>query len=105
MPDLYIINLHYKASLEMIDKHMQAHLDFLKVCYTKKIFIVSGRKDPRTGGIIIAQGLNLEQMTTLMQQDPFVKQGLAELNIIKFSASQTQPEFAELLNLNQTSDF
>lgn len=97
MPDLFIINLKYKAPLALIDTHMKAHLKFLDLCYEKKIFLISGRKKPRTGGIIIARGLQLEQISALMQEDPFVKHNLAEITITEFSASQFLPALEPLL--------
>jgi uncharacterized protein YciI len=54
----------------------------------KKIFLLSGRKQPWTGGISIAQGLTLNQVNELMEKDPFISNNLAEVHITSFSASQ-----------------
>ena len=53
---MFIIELTYKASLTEIDAHMAAHVAFLKKYYASGNFLVSGRKIPRDGGIIVAVG-------------------------------------------------
>jgi len=53
---MFIIELTYNATLAEIDAHMAAHVSFLKKYYAAGKFLVSGRKVPRDGGIIIAVG-------------------------------------------------
>ena len=53
---MFVIELIYKASLAEIDAHMAAHVMFLKKYYAAGNFLVSGRKIPRDGGIILAVG-------------------------------------------------
>ena len=45
----------YKAALAEIDARMAAHVVFLKKYYASGNFLVSGRKIPRDGGIILAE--------------------------------------------------
>ena len=94
---MFIINLKYIAPLREIDARMKEHMVFLNACYGEGLFIVSGRKIPRTGGIILAQGSSKEAVEALMRNDPFVAHGLAEFDIIEFQASQSHPEFKKLL--------
>ena len=51
-------------------------------------FLVSGRKIPRDGGIILAVGKSKQEIETLIQEDPFHQHGLAEFRVIEFRASQ-----------------
>ena len=85
---MFVIELVYKASLEEIDAHMAAHVRFLKKYYAAGHFLVSGRKIPRDGGIILAVGKTRQQIETIVQEDPFHKHGLADFRIIEFRASQ-----------------
>ena len=59
---MFVIELTYKAALADIDTHMAAHVVFLKKYYATGNFLVSGRKIPRDGGIILAVGDNRRQM-------------------------------------------
>jgi uncharacterized protein YciI len=85
---MFVIELSYKATLTRIDAHMSAHVRFLKKYYTSGHFLVSGRKIPRDGGIIVAVGKSRDEIESLMQEDPFVAHGLADFRVIEFRASQ-----------------
>jgi uncharacterized protein YciI len=85
---MFVIELTYKASLADIDANMAAHVTFLKKYYAAGNFLMSGRKIPRDGGIIVAAGTNRQQIEAIIQEDPFVQRGLADVRIIQFRASQ-----------------
>ena len=85
---MFIIELTYKADLAEIDAHMGAHVAFLKKYYASGNFLVSGRKIPRDGGIILAVGTSRQQIEAIVEEDPFYQHGLADFRIIEFRASQ-----------------
>jgi uncharacterized protein YciI len=85
---MFVIELVYKASLEKIDAHMAAHVRFLKKYYAAGNFLVSGRKIPRDGGIILAVGETRQEIETIVKEDPFHRHGLADFRIIEFRPSQ-----------------
>jgi uncharacterized protein YciI len=85
---MFVIELVYKAPLEEIDAHMTAHVRFLKKYYSAGNFLVSGRKIPRDGGIILAVGKTRQEIETIVKEDPFHKHGLADFRVIEFRASQ-----------------
>ena len=68
---------------------MKAHVAFLKKHYDAGSFIVSGRKIPRDGGIILALGESRAEIEAIMREDPFCANGLADVRVIEFRASQT----------------
>ena len=88
MKPLFVIELIYKAPLADIDATMTAHVRFLKKHYAAGTFLVSGRKIPRDGGIILAVGASREAIEAIMREDPFCARGLADVRIIQFRASQ-----------------
>jgi uncharacterized protein YciI len=85
---MFVIELIYKAELREIDARMRAHMAFLKKHYASGKFLVSGRKIPRDGGIILALGKSRDEIEAIVKDDPFVKQGLADFRVIEFRASQ-----------------
>lgn len=88
MVTLFVVELVYKAPLAAIDAAMPAHVRFLKKHYASGTFLVSGRKIPRDGGVILAVGDSREQIEAIMREDPFCSRGLADARIIQFRASQ-----------------
>jgi uncharacterized protein YciI len=92
---MFIIELIYKVDLTRIDKHMAAHVKFLKKYYAAGHFLISGRKIPRDGGIIVAVGDNREQIEAIAAEDPFVAHGLADVRVLEFRASQRADDLPE----------
>ncbi len=85
---MFVIELIYKAGLADIDAHMKAHMKYVRKYYASGHFLVSGRKIPRDGGIILAAGKSRSDIEAIVHQDPFVALGLADFRIIEFRASQ-----------------
>jgi len=88
---MFVIELNYKVDLSRIDAHMKAHVAFLKKYYASGHFLVSGRKIPRDGGIIVAVANDRSEVEGIIRQDPFVRDGLADFRVIEFRASQKAP--------------
>ena len=95
---MFVIELTYKVDLATIDSHMKAHVAFLNKYYASGNFLVSGRKIPRDGGVILAVGESKQQIQAIIEQDPFHRHGLADFRIIEFRASQRAKELEKLVD-------
>ena len=85
---MFVIELSYKVELSEIDAHMKAHVAFLNKYYSAGKFLVSGRKIPRDGGIILAVAKCRDEIERIISEDPFHSRGLADFRIVEFRASQ-----------------
>jgi uncharacterized protein YciI len=94
---LFVVELIYQVALAEIDAHMKAHMAFLKQHYAAGTFLISGRKVPRDGGIILAVADSREALEAIVKQDPFVARGLADFRLIEFRASQHADNIDQLL--------
>jgi uncharacterized protein YciI len=94
---MFIIELIYKVDLDKIDAHMAAHMTFLRKYYASGNFLVSGRKIPRDGGIILAVGKSRRVIEAIVKEDPFVARGLADFRIMEFRASQRADDIQQRL--------
>jgi uncharacterized protein YciI len=95
---MFIIDLHYIVPLEQLDSHMTEHVKFLQKYYKQNVFVASGRKVPRTGGIILALAKSREIVDEIIKEDPFYIHNLAKFNVTEFMTSQSHPEIKKLLN-------
>ena len=95
---MFVIELIYTAPLTAIDAAMKAHVAFLNQHYAAGTFLVSGRKIPRDGGIILAAGKSRTEIEALMRQDPFVAKGLADVRVIEFRPSQRARDVDSLIS-------
>jgi uncharacterized protein YciI len=99
MPNMFIINLNYIVALKQLDAHMTEHVKFLRKYYKQNVFLASGRKVPRTGGIILALAKSREEIDEIIREDPFYTHKLAEFSISEFQTSQYHPELKKILTL------
>ena len=99
---MFVIELIYKADLAEIDAHMAAHMAFLRKYYAAGNFLVSGRKIPRDGGIILAVGKSRRLIEAIVTEDPFVERGLADFRIMEFRASQRADDIKQRLESQGT---
>lgn len=83
---MYILELTYVKALEEVDRHLEAHKTYLDKYYSSGNFLVSGRKVPRTGGVIIAQFANEGEVQRAIAEDPFTVYGIAT-----YKVTQMQP--------------
>lgn len=95
---MFVIELTYTAPLQEIDAHMAAHVAFLRKYYASGHFLVSGRKLPRDGGVILAVGSSRAEIETIAREDPFITRGLAEVRVVEFRASQRAKSIDALLD-------
>ncbi len=94
---MFITKLHYIVPLDELDGHMAVHVKYLKKYYAKNVFVASGRKVPRTGGIILALAKSKEEIEEIIQEDPFILHQVATYTIIEFLTSQSHPDLKSLL--------
>lgn len=92
---MFVIELIYKVDLKQIDAHMRPHVAYLDKHYAAGTFLISGRKIPRDGGVILAVAKSREELESIVQEDPFVSRGLADYRIIEFRASQRAKDIPE----------
>lgn len=95
---LFIIELTYKASLEGIDEAMAPHMAYLKKYYDAGVFLMSGRKLPRDGGIILSRGESRESVEGVAREDPFHARGLSDFRVVEFRPSQIADDLGKLLS-------
>ena len=92
---MFILTLNYIAPLEEVDRHVPAHMDWIKAGYASGAFLASGRKVPRTGGVILARG-NRAEIEALVATDPFTVAGVTTYDITEVTVSFTAAGLEQL---------
>ena len=90
-----LIMINYVVPLDEVDRHMKPHIDWLERGYVEGLFLMSGRREPRTGGVIVCRGHKAE-VEALAASDPFVTSGAATIEVIEFNASWAAEAVAPL---------
>lgn len=94
---MFIVHIEYKKALADVDALLPAHIEFLNRNYAAGIFILSGRCEPRTGGIILSSMESLDALEEVMKKDPFYTGGAASFEIIEFNPSMASNELKGLI--------
>ena len=81
---MYIVSLRYIRPLADIEAQLLAHIAYLEHYYAQGIFLLSGRKEPRDGSIIILRAPDRASVERIIQEDPFHQHQLAEYSITQF---------------------
>lgn len=97
---MFIFNLTYVKPLSDVERLLPAHIEFLDEHYKKNLFMCSGRKVPRTGGIILCNCTDMAEAKVIMEKDPFYKEGIAQYEIIEFVPSKSSKAFQAAMSEN-----
>ena len=82
---MFIAILTYKKPLEEVDRHLQAHRDYLAEHYAAGNFIISGPQTPRIGGVMMIKADNRAAVNSIIAQDPFNINEIADYQIVEFT--------------------
>ncbi len=82
---MFIAILTYKKQIEEVDRFLQTHRNYLAEHYAAGDFIVSGPQTPRIGGVIMIKADNREAVDSIIVQDPFNINGIADYQIVEFT--------------------
>jgi uncharacterized protein YciI len=91
---MFVMELTYTAPLERVEPLLEAHVAWLDALYEEGVFLASGRKKPRDGGIVLAAGDDRARIEMIAATDPFVTGGVCAYRITEFIATKTAPELA-----------
>lgn len=94
---MFVVTLSYIRPLHEADAHMDAHKAFLEEQYESGTFLMSGPKEPRTGGVILARAASLEELQHILARDPFQIHGIAAFEIVQFTARAAAPGLEHLI--------
>ena len=94
---MLIIELTYIKPLSEVEKFLEAHIQFLDKYYDQGVFIASGRKVPRDGGVILAL-VDKASAAEIIKEDPFHQEKIAEYHLVEFEPSKHDPRLHDILS-------
>lgn len=93
---MFVIILSYIKPLSEVDRFIGEHRKFLERYYASGHFLLSGRKEPRTGGVILSKAETRAEIESIILNDPFKREHIAEYEIIEFLPSMAATQLASL---------
>jgi len=89
---MFLISLNYKKPLSEVDRFVAEHREFLLRYYASGHFLLSGRREPRDGGVILAQADSRNDIEQILRDDPFQREQIADYDIVEFLPTMSSDE-------------
>ena len=98
---MFIFNLTYIQPIEKVESFLPEHIRYWEEHYQTNQFICSGRKVPRTGGIILCNCVSREEAEKIVQEDPFYREKIAQYDIVEFIPSKASAIFKKIVDVGE----
>ncbi len=85
---MFVLISRFQKPLEEVNRSFAVHSEWVQRNYESGRFLVSGRREPAIGGIIVARASNEQELRELLTADPYQQKGLAEYDIFAFEATE-----------------
>ncbi len=76
-----IVTLEYLVPLEDVIRNTDDHRAHLRALHAQGSLVAAGPFLPRTGGLLILHGRDLEEIHTLIRDDPFNTRKIARFDV------------------------
>ena len=94
---MFIVALTYVKPIEEIDPLMDGHMAWLAEHYASGRFLASGRKVPRTGGVILVAKMARADLDAIIAADPFHQHEVAHFEVTEVEVSKASDQLQALI--------
>jgi uncharacterized protein YciI len=86
----FVVLLHYTAPLDAVDAIRPAHIEHIERYAREGVFHAWARRDPPTGGVLVAAVPDRAALDSIVAADPYVKGGVARAEIVSFNPANVR---------------
>ena len=87
----FLVDIHYLLPFEQLTDILPEHRAFLQTGYDMGILLMSGPKEPRTGGFVIARSESQATLESFFENDPYKTKKVASHSFLEFNPVKFQP--------------
>ena len=92
MKKLFIVILRYLVPYAEVNIHRSDHINYLTLHHKSGMFMMSGRQNPLTGGMIMAKCNSRKELLAILSEDPYAKLDLAEYQVFEYHPARCNDE-------------
>lgn len=81
---LFAVLIHYTRPLPEVDAIRAAHIAHIENAAARGIITAWARRDPPSGGVLIASAPDRAALDAVLAEDPYVKAGVATPEVVSF---------------------
>ncbi len=95
---MFIVLLKFSKNKEKAGALMAEHKRWLQRGFEEGTFLLAGGIQPSAGGAVLATAHDMDEMKSLVAQDPFVAEQVVTAEIIEVTPHQAEERLAFLIN-------
>ncbi len=84
---MFVLISLFQKPVEEVNRSFALHSAWVQRQYEAGRFLVSGRREPAIGGIIVARAASEEELREVLSTDPYQQRGLVAYEIFAFEAT------------------
>ena len=84
---MFVLISRFSQPLDEITSYLTPHSEWVQHHYASGRFLVSGRREPPIGGVIVAHAASEQELREILAMDPLQQVGLAHYEIVAFEAT------------------
>lgn len=85
---MFVLISRFQKPIEEVNHTLPLHSAWVQRQYEVGRFLVSGRREPPIGGIVVARADSEQELREILTSDPYQQRGLAEYEIFAFEDSE-----------------
>ena len=94
---MFLVDMSFNNVNEITPELTELHRKYLADEYRSGKLMFGGRKEPRTGGIILSKHESKSELENVIKADPFIQSGAVKYSITEFIPVMASEGFESLL--------
>lgn len=94
---MYVVVLRFSERRTEASRWMEGHKAWLQQGFEDGVFLLAGSLQPQQGGIVLAHQTSAADLQQRVDADPFVSQGVVNVDILEIAAARADERLRFLL--------
>jgi uncharacterized protein YciI len=95
---MFIVLLRFSDNKGQASEYMEGHNEWIKSGFDEGVFLLVGSLQPGLGGGIIVHNTSLNELETMVNDDPFVAQNIVRAQILEISPANADERLQFLVD-------
>ena len=91
---MVLLLLKFVKPIDEVERLLPQHRAFLDRFYREGKLVFSGPREPRIGGVILADVDSELEAMKIVVEDPYFTEKIADYELVRFEVTRSDPRFA-----------
>ncbi|MCV2885857.1 YciI family protein [Aestuariibacter sp. AA17] len=94
---MFLVDMSFTDMEKITPALTDAHRQYLRTQYESSQLLFGGRKEPRTGGMLISAHSSKQELLGMLSSDPFIKSGAVSYSITEFTPVMASQKYMSVV--------